>query len=197
MTEAQDKLGGRLPLADPASLTDAQRELFDTVVRSRVPWADGAGFRVTTTDNRLIGPFNAFLLQPEVAEAFLAFRSAATDHTTLSDREREIVIVAVGAVWGAKYELYAHTALARQAGIAENDLTTLLDGRTPESLSDRERLAADVTRQLSSAHHVSDELYREAEKAFGAKGLLDIVMLMGQYQTVCSLLTLFDVPAPE
>jgi 4-carboxymuconolactone decarboxylase len=197
MTEAQDKLGGRLPLADPASLTDAQRELFDTVVRSRVPWADGAGFRVTTTDNRLIGPFNAFLLQPEVAEAFLAFRSAATDHTTLSDREREIVIVAVGAVWGAKYELYAHTALARQAGIAENDLTTLLDGRTPESLSDRERLAADVTRQLSSAHHVSDELYREAEKAFGAKGLLDIVILMGQYQTVCSLLTLFDVPAPE
>jgi 4-carboxymuconolactone decarboxylase len=197
MTETQRHLGGRLPLADPATLTPAQRELFDTIVRTRVPWADRAGIRVTTTDKRLIGPFNAFLLQPKVAEAFLAFRTAATDHTTLSEREREIVIVAVGAVWGAEYELYAHTALARQAGLSERDVTTLLEGEVPESLSDRERLAAELTRQLSSIHRVSDELFDACEKAFGAKGLFDIVALMGQYQTVCSLLTLFDVPAPK
>jgi 4-carboxymuconolactone decarboxylase len=197
MTEIQQNLGGRLPLADPATLTTAQRQLFDTIVRTRVPWANQSGFRVTTSDDRLIGPFNAFLLQPEVAEKFLAFRATAADHTTLSEREREIVIIAVGVVWGADYELYAHTALARRAGLSETDVSALLAGETPASLSDRERLAAEVTRQLSSAHHVSDELYRECDEAFGATGLFDIVALLGQYLTVCSLLTLFDIPAPK
>ena len=197
MTATQQNLGGRLPLANPAILTAEQRQLLDTVLQTRVPWADAAGFRVTTADGRLIGPFNAFLLQPEVAAKFLEFRTTATDHTTLSEREREIVTIAVGAVWGAEYELYAHAALARHAGLSDDDVATLLVGDTPDSLNVRERLAAEVARQLSAAHRVPDKLYLEAEKAFGAKGLFDIVALMGQYQTVCTLLALFDVPAPN
>ena len=197
MTETRQNLGGRLSLADPATLTAAQRKLFDTVLKTRVPWADDAGFQVTTADGRLIGPFNAFLLQPEVAAKFLEFRATATDHTTLSEREREIVIIAVGTVWGAEYELYAHTALARHAGLSDDAVATLLKGEIPDSLSDRERLAARVAQQLSTVHRVSGELYHEAEQAFGPRGLFDIVTLMGQYHTVCTLLALFEVPAPK
>jgi 4-carboxymuconolactone decarboxylase len=197
MTATQQNLGGRLPLANPEILTAEQRQLFNTVLQTRVPWAEAAGFQVTTADGRLIGPFNAFLLQPEVAAKFLEFRTTATDHTTLSEREREIVTIAVGAVWGAEYELYAHTALARHAGLSDDDVATLLVGDTPDSLNVRERLAAAVARQLSAAHRIPEKLYLEAEKAFGAKGLFDIAALMGQYQTVCTLLTLFEVPAPN
>jgi 4-carboxymuconolactone decarboxylase len=39
-------------------------------------------------------------------------------------------------------------------------------------------------------------LYRQGEQAFGAKGLFDIIAVMGVYQTVCSALALFEVPAP-
>jgi 4-carboxymuconolactone decarboxylase len=197
VTTERHGLGGRLPLADPATLTATQQELFDAVHRTRVPWGAAAGFDVTAPDGRLIGPFNAFLLRPEVAEKFLEFRTAASASAILSEREREIVIVAVGAVWGAEYELYAHTALAGRAGLSHEAVTDLLHGITPESLSDREKLAARVTRDLATTHRVTDELYGEAEKAFGPEGLFDIAALMGQYQTVCGLLCLFDVPAPK
>jgi 4-carboxymuconolactone decarboxylase len=40
-------------------------------------------------------------------------------------------------------------------------------------------------------------LYREAEEAFGRTGLFDGVLVMGLYQTVCTALTLFEVPAPN
>jgi 4-carboxymuconolactone decarboxylase len=194
--ESSQTLGGRLPLADPATLTSAQRELFERVKATRVSWASAAGVRVTSDDGRLIGPFNSFLLQPEVAETFLDFRAAASDHGTLSPRAREVVIVAVGAVWGAEYELYAHTALARQAGFSEDVVTTLANGGIPADLSEDEKIAARVARELSTRHRIDDELYREAEKAFGRKGLFDIAVLMGQYHTVCTALTLFQVPAP-
>jgi 4-carboxymuconolactone decarboxylase len=196
MTKPTQALGGRLPLADPATLTGAQHELFERVQATRVPWASEAGVRVTSKDGRLIGPFNGFLLQPEVAAKFLDFTAAAADHRTLSPRVREVVIVAVGAVWGAEYELYAHTAMARQAGLPDDAVTTLSNGGIPEDLSDDEKIAARVAHELSTRHRIDDELYREAENAFGRTGLFDLVALMGQYHTVCTLLNLFEVPAP-
>jgi 4-carboxymuconolactone decarboxylase len=196
MTTSNQTLGGRLPLADPATLTSAQRELFERVHATRVPWANEAGFQVTTEDGRLIGPFNSFLLQPEVAVTFLDFRAAASTHGTLSPRVREVVIIAVGAVWAAEYELYAHTALARQAGLSDDAVTTLANGGIPEDLSEDEKIAARVARELSTHHRIDNELYDQAEKAFGRTGLFDIAVLMGQYHTVCTALTLFEVPAP-
>jgi 4-carboxymuconolactone decarboxylase len=192
-----DTLGGRLPLSDPTTLTGAQRELFERVKATRVPWAAEAGVAVTTDDGRLIGPFNSFLLRPEVADKYLDFTAAAAAHRTLSPRVREVVIVAVGAVWDADYELYAHTNMARHAGLSDESVTTLRNGGIPEDLDEDETLAARVAHDLSTRHRIDDELYRAAEKAFGAAGLFDIAILIGQYHTVCTLLTLFEVPAPE
>jgi 4-carboxymuconolactone decarboxylase len=197
MTKPRKTLGGRLPLADPTTLTGAQRELFNMVNTTQVPWANEAGFQATTADGRLIGPYNSFLLHPEVAAKILEFSAADKAHTTLSKRVHEVVIVAVGAVWGADYELYAHTTLARNAGLSEHAVTTLANGGIPDDLSEHEKIAAHLTRQLSTRHRVDDELYREAEKAFGTTGLFDIVALIGQYHTVCAALTLFEVPAPN
>jgi len=190
-------LGGRLPLADPTTLTGARRELFNAVNATQVPWADAAGLQATTEDGQLIGPYNTFLLHPELAAKILEFSAAEKTHTTLSQRVHEVVIIAVGAVWGADYELYAHTTLARNAGLSNHAVTTLANGGIPDDLNEHEKIAARLTRQLSVHHRVDDELYREAEKAFGTTGLFDIAALMGQYHTVCAALNLFEVPAPS
>lgn len=67
----------------------------------------------------------------------------------------------------------------------------------PDDLSDDEKLAVRVARQLLIEHRLDDDLYHAAEEAFGQQGLYDIGAVMGQYQTVCTLLTMFQVPAPE
>jgi 4-carboxymuconolactone decarboxylase len=103
----------------------------------------------------------------------------------------------VGAVWGADYALYAHCALARKAGLSDIAVTTLANAGTPDDLSEHEKIAARLARQLSTRHRIDDELYCEAEHAFGTTGLFDIAALMGQYHTVCTALTLFEVPAPH
>ena len=102
----------------------------------------------------------------------------------------------MGAVWRADYELYAQVNVARNAGLSNDAITTLAHGGIPEDLTDQEKIAARLARDLATRHRVDDELYREAEHAFGTTGLFDIVAVMGEYQTVCGLLTLFEVPAP-
>ncbi len=196
MTESKRGMGGRLPLFNPADLSRAQRELYDSLQKSWVVFANKIGVKATTEDGSLIGPFNFFLLHPEVTAKLSDFQEAEETNTTLPKRVREIVIITVGAVWGAKYELYARGHVAREAGLSDNALAIITAGGIPDDLSDEERIAARLARELSINHRVDDDLYQAAEQAFGRTGLFDIVAVMGVYQTVCSGLALFEVPAP-
>jgi 4-carboxymuconolactone decarboxylase len=196
MNESARPLGGRLPLAGPATLTPAQRELYDQLTGSWVVFTDKLGIQSMTEDGRLIGPFNALLLHPEVTAKLLEFQAAESARTGLSPSVREVVIIVLGAVYGADYELYAHALVARTAGLADDLVAALSGGDIPEGLGEHEKLAARLTQAMATRHHVDDELYREAESAFGAKGLFDIAAVMGVYHTVCTMLTLFEVPAP-
>lgn len=176
-------------------MTSAQRDLCEALKATWGPHANEAGVQITTEEGRLIGPFNSFLLHPEVTAKLSEFQAAEATYTTLPQRVREVVIIAVGAVWGAEYELYAQTKVARKIGLSNNAITTLANGGIPEDLSDHDKIAARLARQLSTRHRVDDELYREAEQAFGRTGLFDIAALMGLYHTVCTALTLFEAPA--
>ena len=190
-------LGGRLPLADPATLSGAQRDLYDNLKSTWVAYAQKIGVKSVTEDGRLIGPFNAFLLHPEVTVKLNEFQAAESKHTTLAPRVREVIIIAVGAVWQAEYELYAQRSVARTTGLTDEAVATLASGGVPSDLSDDEQLAAHLAFELMRSHRVDDGLYHKAEKAFGKTGLFDILAVIGEYQVVCSMLAFFEVPAPE
>ena len=197
MPDTATSLGGRLPLADRATLTDAQLELFDRYIAEALPWARRAGFVMQSADGELVGPFNPSLESPEISARFWDYQVAEEAYSTLSGRERQIVILAVGAIWRSPYELYAHSAAARTAGLTTEEVDTLATGEMPDSLSPRERCAWRFTHQLTAERHIDQPLYDEAVAMLEPHGIADMVHLIGAYQTVCGLLNAFDIPAPE
>ena len=196
MSATDDGLGGRLTLADPDSLTGAQRELFDNITANAVPWAQRSGFAATTDGGRLIGPFNPILLNPQIGTAFLKLQAAEEENTSLEVRVRQVVILTVGTVWQSPYELYAHSAVARHGGLSDAVVAELVAGNVPDCLTEEEKTAHRLTRALSTSHRVDDDLYRHAEQTFGAAGLFELAVLAGIYHTVCGILNAFDIPAP-
>ena len=161
---------------------------------SRSPGGNRA-FPVSIEDGRLIGVFQAPLIPP-ISSAFMDLSVTEHRHTSLSKRSREVVILTVGAVWQAPYELYAHGAVGRQVGLSEDEVRTLADGGRPESLTDAETVAHRVARALSIEHRVDEALYREAAARLGVKGIMGAVILTGIYHSVCNLNT-FEVPVPS
>ena len=137
------------------------------------------------------------LFSPEIGESFLALQREEEKYTALSERIRQVVILSVGSVWQAAYELYAHAAAGRATGLSDDAVRELGAGRPPADLSDEERIAQQFTLQLATERHVEDELYRTAGGLFGEKGLVDMVVLAGCYHVVCSVLNAFAVPAPR
>ena len=152
--QGETPLGGRLPLAHRTALTGAKLKLFDRFVAEAVPWARREGFVMQSAGGALIGPFNPLLESPEISESFWDWQHAEGQHTTLSDREREVVILAVGAVWRSSYELLSHSAAARIAGLSRERVEALAGNRMPDQLSTREQLRVAVCRvnsRLSAA----------------------------------------------
>ncbi|MEH2184410.1 carboxymuconolactone decarboxylase family protein [Nostoc sp.] len=197
MSNQTETLGGRLPLLDPQMLSAEQKGLYDRMNQTAVPWADSAHFQSKTKDGRLIGPFNPVLFSPRLTSAFLELQAIEEKHTSLSDQVRQVLILSVGAVWKSEYELYAHSAVARKAGLSEESIRSLVSGGLPNDLSDQEKIAQRFALQLSTEHCVDDALYREAERTFGQQGLVDAITLIGIYHSVCALLNAFEIPAPQ
>jgi 4-carboxymuconolactone decarboxylase len=195
---AQTKtLGGRLPLLDPRALSAAQKDLYDRMNATFVSWSDSIHFQSKTEDGRLIGPFNPILFSPAISSCFLDLHDAEEKHTSLSEGVRQVVILAVGSVWKSHYELYAHSAAARKAGLAENEIRTLAAGGLPGDLSDEEKIAQRYARQFSAEHRVDAALYHSAVQAFGEQGMVDLTYLIGIYHITCGLLNSFEIPAPD
>jgi 4-carboxymuconolactone decarboxylase len=190
------KLGGRIPLLAQAELADEQKQIYQRLRANQVPWAIRHDFKGMTDDGKLIGPFNPLLYSPDVGMSFLDFEGTEARSTSLDARVREVVILSVGSVWRSAYELYAHAALAHQAGFSDETIQALQNGAAANDLTEKERLVQRYTLELTSQHSIDAPVYEQTQKAFGKREMVDIALLIGRYLTICTLLNSFDIPRP-
>lgn len=189
--------GGRLPRNETLDLDDEQRAAVDRIRSGTARWAEESGFAATDDEGGLIGPFNAFVLRPRPGTAFNRWVATDQQESSLAGTVREVVILTVGAAWGAAYELYAHTAVARSVGLDENAVQALLDGTAAQVLTGDELVVHRFVDELVRTHRVTDDTYAAAEAALGRDGVLDTVHLTGMYLSVSALLNAFEIPAPD
>ena len=197
MSDATQTGSDRLPLLTPDALDPAQKKVYDRMMTDQVPWATKSGFEAATPDGRLLGPFNTLLYAPEVGQTYLDYFTAEKKNTSLSERVHEIVILAVGAAWDSAYELYAHEAVGKSVGLSEDAVKALAAGNVPSGLSEPEESAYAFAHQLAAERRVVPDTYARAKAAFGDKGLVDLVMLIGLYLVTCAALNAFEVSVPE
>ncbi|MFC5138497.1 carboxymuconolactone decarboxylase family protein [Actinomycetospora rhizophila] len=187
--------GGRLPRNETLELDDDQRAVRDRIVERGAVWAERSGFAATDDAGGLLGPFNAFVLRPEPGTAFNRWIATDQRHSSLAAPIREVVILTVGVAWQADYEVYAHVAAARSAGLSETVIAGLREGST-EGFADDELAAHRFADELVRTHRVAAGTYARAEELFGRDGVLDLVHLVGMYLATSALLNAFEIPAP-
>ncbi|MCG0285259.1 carboxymuconolactone decarboxylase family protein [Streptomyces sp. PSAA01] len=178
-------------------MDEDQLALDDELRTEVVPWARRSEFHAATAEGDLIGPFNAFVHRPGRGKLFVDWVRADQADSTLAAPLREIIILTIGVAWNSDYEIYAHTAVARQAGVAEPVIAALLNGEPSEQLSATEAAMHRFTIELVDTRSVSDNTYRVALEAIGQAGVLDMVNLIGMYLATSALLNAFQIPAPS
>ncbi|WP_419817933.1 carboxymuconolactone decarboxylase family protein [Glaciibacter flavus] len=195
VNDTEAPLGGRLELLAEANLDAMQRAVWDRLVSTQVPEARHAGFTARTDDGRFIGPFNAFLRWPGPGGALLDWARAQVQEETLSPLVRQVVTLAVGAVWKAPFEVEAHIAGARAAGATDAAITAVLSRQDSDDLPAEAAVARRLADALLVAHRVDPGLYAESIELLQEPGINAVAHLVGQYVTISALLIAFDVPA--
>ena len=193
----EKELGGRLPLLEPGQLDGEQNKVYEQVDSTLIPWAKESGFQAKAAGGALLGPFNAMLYSPELAAGQNAYLQAEREHSSLSPLLREVVILTVGAIWKAAYELYAHRAVAAKQGLSEKDINSLCAGDPPMEAGPEAIMAHRFVHAIVKTHVIAQTIYEEALAVFGHRKLVDMVHLASLYMGTSAMLNAFAVPTPE
>lgn len=184
----------RLPPIPPADLTVEQRPLYEEMKAGIT--AKYNQFKTIREDGAIMGPWNAWLHQPEVGAAIWGTTKAMTEFRHLPEDVRQIAILVVGTRFQAAYEIYAHSVVAKKAGLNDGFVIALLEGERPSNMTDAQEAAYEVAHTLTIGGVLPEALFRRALALFGEKGANELIYLVGHYCFVSVTLNGFDVPVP-
>lgn len=185
----------RLPLLHSWSLLPEQKALYDDI-RAGIATNFNA-FETESADGALIGPWNASLHHPGVGKASWDLTKAINALAALAPNVKEVAILVVGGHYRAAYEIYAHAATARQAGMSLERISALVANIKPNDLNKDEGVAFDLAYALCRGGPLPEPTYRLAVAAFGELGASQLIYLVGLYSLISMTLNGFDIPVPR
>lgn len=178
--------GCRLPMVRREDLDEAGQKVFDHHV---APGTDSLAGLKGPGGVRLHSPKLSALLRP-VAK-YLRF------DTGLSTKEREIAILITAREMDSRFEWAAHEPEALRQGVAQATIDVIKYHRPTAGLAEEDAVIIDLGREAMGAHKVSSATYQRAIKHFGAKKLVDLMGLIGNYMATATLLCVFDNQPPK
>lgn len=143
------------------------------------------------------GPFEAWLRSPELADRAQALGEFCRFNTSLAPHLSELAIILTGKHWSSQYEFFAHARLARQAGLPEETIEAVRTGQQPTFRDEEEAAVHAFVTEYLAKHRVSDATYQRALAAFGERGIVDLIGIVGYYGLVSMTLNVFEVALPE
>lgn len=177
------KLLDRMPPLDPVAMTDAQRRAADELT---------AGPR-----GGVKGPFIPLLRSPELMDRLQKVGEYLRYHSVIDARISEFAMLLVSRHWTQQFEWATHVPLALKAGLRQEHIDALAEGRRPLAMAPDEEVAYDLVHELHASHGVCDATYVRATRIFGENGLIDLLGVVGYFTTVSMVLNVAHTPAGD
>jgi len=107
----------------------------------------------------------------------------------------EMVILVTAREWTQQFEWSHHYKYAIEAGLANELIQAIADGRRPDRMAEDEAAAYDFSIELHHRKSVSDATYARAFAQFGERGIIDLVGVSGYYSFLAMMLNVARTPA--
>jgi alkylhydroperoxidase family enzyme len=168
------------------------------VARHAYPVLDNLSPRLAEEMRKRVAPdrgnvWKMLMWSPRMAEPFIDFNDAVRYNISLPDSLRELIILRVGHLCEAPYEIHHHNRISREIGMSEELIAAPKAGAGAPGLDATQRLALSLTDDLVKDRRASDTNLAQAIKVFGESGLNEIIMLVGCYVLACTLLRTWGV----
>ena len=169
---------------------------------ARMPYPDRATLQPETQD--LLGklpPLNIFRMMAG-GEGLLAAFVRLGNHLLFKSRLdpvlREIAIIRVGVLSKARYEVFQHERIAREAGVAEEKIAALRDATIEApAFTDNEKAVLRYTDDVVRNVKASDKTLKAVQAFLTPGAVVELTLTIGYYMMVCRLLETTGVEGEE
>jgi 4-carboxymuconolactone decarboxylase len=176
-------VGNRFAPLTYQQMTPAQKKMFENLISGERRGASG--------------PFNVLLRSPEMGDLAQQFGASMRFHSTIPSKLNELAIILTARHWTSQYEWYAHKRAALQAGLKPAIVDAIAAGRAPTGMQADEQAVYDFVTEILQTKQMSDKTLAATKAAFGERGVVDLLGVVGWYQFVSSLLNTDQYPLPE
>jgi alkylhydroperoxidase family enzyme len=133
----------------------------------------------------------------ELATAYHTFNGHLLFATTLTTRQRELLILRVGHLREAAYEWAQHVVIAGDVGITPEEIDRVKIGAGADGWTPFEAALLAAVDELVADARISDATYATLATELDTKQLTDLVFTVGAYDVLAMAMRTFDVELDE
>ena len=137
--------------------------------------------------------FRVLLNSPEAAERVAALGEYIRYSCPLDAGVRETAILSTARELGIHYEWAHHVPVARQAGVREEVINAIREGKGPMGLPAKEGVYVQAAREIVRTGTLSDRTFQAVNHLLGGRRTVDLIVLVGYYTMVGRVLKTLDV----
>jgi len=132
--------------------------------------------------------YRVLLNSAPLARGWEALFTAIRNRASLPARLRELAILRIAGLNGARYEFDAHVPHAQKAGVSDEAIAALESGIVSNTLAPLDRLVLELTDAMTRDIEVPDALFDRVREHFDAEKLVELVATIAAYNMVSRFL---------
>jgi 4-carboxymuconolactone decarboxylase len=171
----------RLPLVEREAMDEQGQKFYDAVTGPHSRTLVG-----------LQGPSGIWLHSPELGERQRAVNQYLRYETALERRLTELAILVTARELDNQFEWTAHEPVALKEGLAPEIIEVVKHRKPTSGLGTKEALIIGLGRKLFRERKVDSETFAHALEVFGARGVVNLAALMGNYAGTAIMLNMVD-----
>lgn len=134
---------------------------------------------------------------PALTRAFHAFNGHVLFASTLSPRQRELLVLRVASLRQSSYEWAQHVVLADDAGLTSDEVARIAQGPDAPGWSTLERAMLAAVDELVGDAIVADATWAQLASELDEQQLMDLVFTVGAYEVVAMAFRSFGIELDE
>ena len=166
----------RIPPLDPDKLQGEQKEVVNRASGGR--------------------PLNIFLTlgrYPKLLKRYGVFGTHVLRKSSLTPRDREMVILRIGHLCNSGYEFHQHTRIGKEAGLTDEEIEALKQGPDASVWSETDKVLLTATDELHADYFISDTTWEKLSANWSEDQIMDIIFAAGSYVMVSMALNTLGI----
>ena len=182
-----DRVAGRI---EPASSMLAPSEPWTEEARAVFAfWGEPGAHENGSTNNMVM----TLAHHPALAIAYYTFGKPLLVASTLSPRDRELVVLRVAWLLRSAYEWHYHVGYALNLGFGLDEITAIGTGSTAACWNDRDAAVLRAVEDLQSGSTLSQTCRTDLSRHFDGRQIIDLVFTIGNYVMLSWAISALDI----